>query len=98
MTGLTSTTRARQEVTKRAGAVKGIDETDPNDMAFKLVTMFVFSLCCEYSLFLPFFAFFCLFWLFFCAIRSSNHSFSRLSAALEAVPPPNCRPRQRRSR
>jgi hypothetical protein len=51
MTGLTSTTRARQEATKRAGAVKGIDETDPNDMAFKLVTIFVFSLCCEYSFF-----------------------------------------------
>jgi hypothetical protein len=55
MTGLTSTTRARQEATKRAGAVKGIDETDPNDMAFKLVTIFVFSLCCEYSFFLNFF-------------------------------------------
>jgi hypothetical protein len=83
MTGLTSTTRARQEATKRAGAVKGIDETDPNDMAFKLVTIFVFSLCCEYSFFLNF---------IFSAIRSSNHSFSRLSAALEAVPLPIAAP------
>ena len=26
----------------RTGVVKGIDENDPNDMAFKLVTMFVY--------------------------------------------------------
>ena len=58
MTDRTSTTPVYEEAKKRAGAVKGIDETDLNDMAFKLVTMFVFSLCCEYSLFLPFFAYF----------------------------------------
>jgi hypothetical protein len=58
MTDCASTTWAREEAKKHAGTVKRIDETDPNDMAFKLVTMFVFSLCCEYSLFLPFFAYF----------------------------------------
>jgi hypothetical protein len=42
MTDRTSTTRAGEEMKKRAGAVKGIDENDPNDMAFKLVTMFVY--------------------------------------------------------
>jgi hypothetical protein len=35
MTNRTSTTWAREEAKKRAGAVKGIDKTDPNDMAFK---------------------------------------------------------------
>ena len=53
MTDRTTTTRAREEA-KKPGAVKGMDKSDLNDMAFKLVTMFVFSLCCEYSLFLPF--------------------------------------------
>jgi len=52
MTNRTSTTLTGKEIKKRAGAVKGIDETDSNDMAFKWVTMVVFSLCCEYSLFL----------------------------------------------
>ena len=55
MTDRTSTTRTGDEMKKRAGAVKEIDETDPNDMGFKQVTMVVFSLCREYSLFLPFF-------------------------------------------
>ena len=73
MTNHTSTTRAREEATKRAGTVKGIDETDPNDM-------FVFSLCCEYFLFFAFFA-------FFSVIRSNNCSFSHLSAALKACLP-----------
>jgi hypothetical protein len=31
----TSTTRTGEEMKKRAGTVKGIDETDPNDMGFK---------------------------------------------------------------
>jgi hypothetical protein len=35
MTDRTSTTRTGEEMKKRAGAVKGIDETDPNDMGFK---------------------------------------------------------------
>jgi hypothetical protein len=35
MTDRTSTTRTDEEMKKRAGAVKRIDETDPNDMAFK---------------------------------------------------------------
>jgi hypothetical protein len=35
MTNLTSTTRAGEEMKKRAGAVKGINETDPNDTTFK---------------------------------------------------------------
>jgi hypothetical protein len=35
MTDRTSTTRMDEEMKKRAGAVKRIDETDPNDMAFK---------------------------------------------------------------
>ena len=43
---------------KHAGAVKEIDETDPNDMAFKLVTMFVYLLCHEYSFLFYFFAYF----------------------------------------
>ena len=43
---------------KRTGVLKGIDENDPNDMAFKLVTIFVYLLCCEYSFFLPFLSFF----------------------------------------
>jgi len=43
---------------KQAGVVKGIHENDPNDMGFKLVTMFVYLLCCEYSFFLPFLSFF----------------------------------------
>jgi len=55
MTDRTSTTRTDKEMKKRTGAVKGIDENDPNDMAFKLVTMFVYLLCYEYSFFLPFF-------------------------------------------
>jgi len=55
MTDRTSTTRTDKEMKKHTGAVKGIDENDPNDMAFKLVTMFVYLLCCEYSFFLPFF-------------------------------------------
>jgi hypothetical protein len=58
MTDRTSTTLTAEEMKKRAGAVKGIDKTDPNDIAFKLVTMVVFSLCCEYSFFLLF-PFFC---------------------------------------
>jgi hypothetical protein len=35
MTDRTSTTRTYEEMKKRAGAVKRIDETDPNGMAFK---------------------------------------------------------------
>jgi hypothetical protein len=31
----TSTTLTDEEMKKRAGAVKGIDENDPNDMGFK---------------------------------------------------------------
>ena len=58
MTDHTSTTRTDEEMKKRTGVVKGIDENDPNDMAFKLVTMFVYLLCCEYSFVLPFFVFF----------------------------------------
>ena len=58
MTDRTSTTWTDEEMKMRTGVVKGIDENDPNDMAFKLVTMFVYLLCCEYSFF---FAFFCLF-------------------------------------
>ena len=60
MTNRTSTTQTDEEIKKRTGVVKGIDENDPNDMAFKLVTMFVYLLCCEYSFF---FAFFCLFFM-----------------------------------
>jgi len=58
MTDRTSKTLMDEEMKKRAGIVKGIDENDPNDMAFKLVTMFVYLLCCEYSFFLPFLSFF----------------------------------------
>ena len=58
MTDRTSTTRMDEEMKKRTGTVKGIDKNDPNDMAFKLVTMFVYLLCCEYSFFLSFFVFF----------------------------------------
>jgi len=58
MTNRTSTTRTDEEMKKCTGVVKGIDENGPNDMAFKLVTMFVYLLCCEYSFFLPFFVFF----------------------------------------
>jgi hypothetical protein len=46
-----------ERMMKHTGVVKEIDETDPNDMAFKLVTMFVYLLCHEYS----FFLLFCLF-------------------------------------
>jgi hypothetical protein len=35
MTNRTSTTWTDEEKKKRAGAVKGIEETDRNDMAFK---------------------------------------------------------------
>jgi hypothetical protein len=35
MTNRTSTTWKDKEMKKRTGAVKRIDETDPNDMAFK---------------------------------------------------------------
>jgi len=35
MTNHTSTTRMDKEMKKHAGAVKKIDETDLNDMAFK---------------------------------------------------------------
>ena len=58
MTDRTSTTWTDEEMKMRTGVVKGIDENDPNDMAFKLVTMFVYLLCCEYSFFLPFLSFF----------------------------------------
>ncbi len=58
MTDRISTTLTGEEMKKQAGTVKGIDETDPNDMAFKLVTMFVCLLCHEYSYLLLFFAFF----------------------------------------
>ena len=58
MTNRTPTTRTDEEMKKRAGVLKGIDENDPNDMAFKLVTMFVYLLCCEYSFFFAFFVFF----------------------------------------
>ena len=57
MTNRTSTTQTDEEMKKRTDVVKGINENDPNDMAFKLVTMFVYLLCCEYF----FFCFFCLF-------------------------------------
>ena len=87
-----------EEANKHAGTVKGINGTDPNDMAFKLVIMFVLSLGCEFSFFclfllffLPFFAFFAFFSLF-CAIGSSDCSFSRLSAPLEVCPPPIAAP------
>ena len=46
MTDRTSTTWTDEEMKMRTGVVKGIDENDPNDMAFKLVTMFVYLLCC----------------------------------------------------
>ena len=39
MTDRTSTTRTDKEMKKCACIVKGIDENDPNDMAFKLVTV-----------------------------------------------------------
>jgi hypothetical protein len=55
MTNRTSTTRTDEEMKKRTGVVKGIDENDPKVMAFKLVTMFVYLLCCEYSFFFCFF-------------------------------------------
>ena len=44
MTDCTSTTWVHEEAKKCAGAVKEIDKTDPNpnDMAFKLMTLFVF--------------------------------------------------------
>jgi len=58
MTDRTSTTWTDEEMKKRTGIVKGIDENDPNDMAFKLVTMFVYFLCCEYSFFAFFVSFF----------------------------------------
>ena len=58
MTNCTSTTQTDGEMKKRTGVLKGIDENDPNDMAFKLVTMFVYLLCCEYSFFLLFLSFF----------------------------------------
>jgi hypothetical protein len=35
MTDRTSTTRVRKGAKKRADVVEGIDEKDPNDMAFK---------------------------------------------------------------
>jgi len=35
MSNRTSTTQMDEEMKKCAGAVKGIKETDPNDMAFK---------------------------------------------------------------
>jgi len=35
MTDRTSTTQTDEEMKKHAGAVKRIDESDPNDMAFK---------------------------------------------------------------
>jgi hypothetical protein len=38
----TPTTLTPNKVKKHTGAVKGLDNIDPNDMAFKLVTMFVF--------------------------------------------------------
>jgi hypothetical protein len=50
MTNRTSTTWTDEEMKKRTGVVKGIDENDPNGMAFKLVTMFVYLLCCEYKI------------------------------------------------
>jgi hypothetical protein len=42
MTDRTSTTRTGKEMKKHAGAVKGINKTDPDDMGFKWVTMVVF--------------------------------------------------------
>ena len=62
MTNRTSTTQTDEEMKKHIGVVKGIDENDLNDMAFKLVTMFVYLLCCKYS-------FFCLFLSFFYEVR-----------------------------
>jgi len=35
MTDRTSTTLTDEKMKKRAGAVKGIDENDPNNMGFK---------------------------------------------------------------
>ena len=40
MTDRTSTTLTGKEMKKRAGAMKGINETDPNDMAFKGAIIF----------------------------------------------------------
>ena len=40
MTDRTSTTLTGKEMKKRAGAMKGINETDPNDMAFKGAMIF----------------------------------------------------------
>jgi hypothetical protein len=57
MTNCTSTTRTDEEMKKHTGIVKGIDENDPDDISFKLVTMFVYLSCCEYSFFV-FFVFF----------------------------------------
>jgi hypothetical protein len=52
------TTRTDKEMKKRTDVVKGINENDPNDMAFKLVTMFMYLLCCEYSFFCLLLSFF----------------------------------------
>ena len=92
MIGLTSTTqrakRWRSVLALWKGSMRLIQMTSPSNWWQ--------CLCFHCVVNTPFF--FLFFAFFFSAIRSSNHSFSRLSAALEAVPPPNCPPRQWRSR
>jgi hypothetical protein len=53
MADITPTSSTPKDMKQRMGAVKGINPDNPNDVAFKLVTMFVFFLCCHNS---PFFS------------------------------------------
>ena len=55
MAKCTPTTPMPNKAKKHAGAVKGLDDNDPNDMPFKLVTMFVYLLCRKYTIFFLYF-------------------------------------------
>ncbi len=52
MADITPTSSTSKDMKQHMGAIKGVDPDDPNDVAFELVTMFVFFLCCHNS---PFF-------------------------------------------
>jgi len=51
MSGFTPPNGTPKDTNNRLGGVKGLDPDDPNDTAFKLVTMLCILLCRKNSLF-----------------------------------------------
>ncbi len=53
MSGLTPPNGMPMDINNQLGGVKGLDHDDPNDMAFKLVTILCILLCQKNSSFFP---------------------------------------------